>query len=66
MATHPDLDSLFNGANAVWLGGEIIQFTYAEVIDATHFKITGLRRGRHGLVRIPRSVLPLIPPLPLA
>lgn len=39
---------ILDGANAVLIGSEVVQFTTAAQIDATHYTLSGLLRGRKG------------------
>ncbi len=47
LASCNDLD-LLNGANAAWLGGEIIQFQTATLMGPGQYQLTNLLRGRRG------------------
>lgn len=40
--------AVLNGANAIWVGGELIQFTTATLVAANHYTISGILRGRKG------------------
>jgi len=44
-------DSVLNGANIAWIGGEIIQFQQAVFEPEGGYRLTGLLRGRRGTER---------------
>lgn len=43
--------SVLNGANAMWIGGEIIQFQNVTQLTGNTYKLSRLRRGRYGTER---------------
>lgn len=42
---------VLNGANVAWIGGEIVQFQYAELIAPKTYKLSRFLRGRQGTER---------------
>lgn len=54
-------EAVLNGANALAIGAhgrwEIVQFQYAQQLDATHWKLTHLLRGRRGTEHVTGSAL---------
>jgi hypothetical protein len=43
-----DLAGMANGANRLLVGGEVLQFLVAERVSLTHWRLSGLLRGRAG------------------
>ncbi|MDA7787693.1 hypothetical protein N8940_00480 [Sphingomonadaceae bacterium] len=53
------VSALATGANRLLIGGEIIQFSCAEQISTSRWRLSGLLRGRGGTERIAQSPHPV-------